>query len=131
MSRSQRASAMVFQDERCRERRRASVASWIRRSSSSCRSRSFSPISLSGFVGGVDCSYVLRDKRDGRDSTPESLGKELHKGVGEEGHAAGIGMVDGIEHQGGVRNPLPPEPAVAEARIGQGDAVLLAEGAEA
>ena len=58
-------------------------------------------------------------------------GEDSHQGVGEELHAASVGMVDGIEHERAVRDALAPEPTVAAGGVGQGHLVLRGELAQA
>jgi hypothetical protein len=41
-----------------------------------------------------------------------ALGEEYYQRIGKEFHAASVGMVDGIEHEGAVRDALTPEPTV-------------------
>ena len=56
--------------------------------------------------------------------------EQIDKGVGEHLHAEGVGMVDGVHHEAGVGDALPPETAIAHGGVCQGNVLLHGELAE-
>jgi hypothetical protein len=58
----------------------------------------------------------------------QRLRKQLHQSIRKNLHTPCVRVVDGIQQEGGVGEPLAPQPAVTQRRIGQSDMVLTGKG---